>query len=58
MIHAIAAVVVRNSRVLSTKNVESGYEVVNTPTATVASAMTAKIAYSFFSMDGGYAFQF
>ncbi|WP_254534879.1 hypothetical protein [Halomarina litorea] len=50
MIHAIAAVVVRNWRVLSTKNGHKGFDVVRTPSATVASATTARIAYSFFSI--------
>jgi hypothetical protein len=50
VIHAIAAVVVAAWRALSTKNVPSGFVVVNTPVATVTSAMTARIAYSFRSI--------
>ena len=49
VIHAIAAVVAA-WRALSTKDVPSGFVVVNTPVATVTSAMTARIAYSFRSI--------
>ncbi len=54
VIHAIAAVVDRNWRVLSTKNVANGFDVVKTPIPTVASAMSARIAYSLRSMSMVY----
>jgi len=50
VIDAIAAVVVTNYRVLSKKTVDGGLAVVNTSKAIGASAMTARIAYSFLSI--------